>query len=62
MLGIVIEIGRSRVVGRPHVGDRLYTLNHRRLYVVDVNLRPDGPLGESGGSLVGKGRESDVKS
>jgi hypothetical protein len=39
-----IEISRSRVVGKAHVGDRFHTLNHRRLYVVDVNWRPGGAL------------------
>jgi hypothetical protein len=49
MLGVVIEIGRSRVVGRPCVGDRFYTLIHRRLYVVDANLRLGGaPRGKRG--------------
>jgi hypothetical protein len=32
------------------------------LYVDIDNLRSDGPLGKSGGLLVGKGRECDVKS
>jgi hypothetical protein len=44
MLGVVIEIGRSQVVGRSRVNDRFYTLNRRRLYVVDANLELSGTL------------------
>jgi hypothetical protein len=44
MLGIVIDIGRSRMAERPRVSDRFYTLNHGRLYVRDANLRPGGAL------------------
>jgi hypothetical protein len=62
MLGVVIEIGRSRVVERTCVGDRFYTLNHQKLYVVHVNLRPGRTLRKSRESSVGKGGESDVES
>jgi hypothetical protein len=56
MIGVVIEIDRSRVVGRPHVGDRFYTLNRQRLYVVDVNLRPDGTYREKQRIIGWEGR------
>jgi hypothetical protein len=38
-----------------------YTLILLKAYVDMVSLRPTGPLGESGGSSVGKGGESDVE-
>jgi hypothetical protein len=38
------------------------TLTCWRVLLRMVNLRPGGPLGESGGSSVGKGRQSDVES
>jgi hypothetical protein len=41
MLGIVIEISRSRVVERSCVKNRCYTSSLLEVYVEDVNLRPD---------------------
>jgi hypothetical protein len=62
MLGVVIGIGRRRVVGRPRLGNRFVLILLLEVYIENVNLRPDGPLGESEGSLVGKDGESDVES
>jgi hypothetical protein len=36
MLGVVIDIGRSRVVGRPHVGDRCFTSYLLETYVDEL--------------------------
>jgi hypothetical protein len=61
MLGIVVssvEIGWHE----DHSIARCFTLKLLELYVDIDNLRLDGPLGKSGGLLVGKGRECDVKS
>jgi hypothetical protein len=62
MLGIEIDVGRRQVIGRPRVGDKgLYT--HLLEVIIEmVNLRSGGPLGESGGSLVGKDGECDMES
>jgi hypothetical protein len=44
MLGIEIDVGRHRVVGRPCVGDRTYTLILLEVIVGMVNLRPGRDL------------------
>jgi hypothetical protein len=46
MVGVVIEIGRSRVVKRPHVGNRFTHL--QEIYVEDVNLRKHRIIGLEG--------------
>jgi hypothetical protein len=56
MLGLVIEIGRSRVVEMPHVGNR-FTHLMARGYVKDVNLRSDGAIREKRRTLSWKERE-----
>jgi hypothetical protein len=40
MLGVVIDIGRSRVVERPRIDNRCYTPKLVEVYLGDVNLRP----------------------
>jgi hypothetical protein len=52
MLGVVIEIGRRRVIERSHVGNRCYTLKLLEVFVKDVNLR-------LGGAIRGKRRTVD---
>jgi hypothetical protein len=54
MLGIEIDIGSRRVVGRPCVSDRSLYTHLLEDYVGMVNLRPNGALRESGGSSVGR--------
>jgi hypothetical protein len=40
----VIGIGRRRVVGRPHLGNRFVLILLLEVYIENVNLRPDGAI------------------
>jgi hypothetical protein len=54
MLGIEIDIGSRRVVGRPCVSDRSLYTHLLEAYVGMVNLRLNRALRECGGSSVGR--------
>jgi hypothetical protein len=62
MLVIDTDVGRCRVVGRPHVDDRSLFTQLLQAYVENVNLRPAGPVEENGGSSVENDRECVVES
>jgi hypothetical protein len=44
MLGVVIEIGTHRVVGRPRVGDTSLLTKLLEAHIEHVNLRPGRAL------------------
>jgi hypothetical protein len=56
MLGVVIGIGRRRVVGRPRLGNRFVLILLLEVYIENVNLRPDGAIRGKGRIIGWEGR------
>jgi hypothetical protein len=61
MLRVVIGVGKCRVVRTPRVGDRFLHIMVGCFMLRMLTSDRTRPIGESGGSLVGKGGESDAE-